>query len=190
MGDTDAVQWEINIYLDEKLFDTISVDVLSAGTLLHVTSDPWVATPGNHTVHFVLDAENHVDESNEDNNVMSKLFIVKLPVLNGEPTIVDIMGRPSQPTVGQMAIVQSEVRNIDTVPRDFTFIVQVKNPQGVVEYLSFITGSVNPGQSLTPGVSWTPQTSGEYVVETYVWKSFDEPIVLSESVSKEISVAG
>ncbi|MFQ5710235.1 MAG: hypothetical protein ACE5GD_00495 [Candidatus Geothermarchaeales archaeon] len=113
---------------------------------------------------------------------------VKFPLPASEPSVVDMMGSPTQPRVNQLVIVQSEISNVDTVSHTFTFIVQIKDPVGSVVSLSFITGSINVGQTINPGVSWIPREIGEYTIEIFVWKSFIEPLPLSEQVYKTVIV--
>ncbi|MBU4222890.1 MAG: carboxypeptidase regulatory-like domain-containing protein [Euryarchaeota archaeon] len=53
-------------YIGDRYFSGLSS---GSSTLL---SQTWVATPGNHTIKAVADANNHVSESDETNNSLSK----------------------------------------------------------------------------------------------------------------------
>ena len=53
-------------YIGDRYFSGLSS---GSSTLI---SQTWVATPGDHTIKAVVDANNHVSESNETNNSLSK----------------------------------------------------------------------------------------------------------------------
>jgi len=45
--------------------------------------------------------------------------------------------------------------------------------------LAFVTGTLEPYQSLKVGRSWVPEHPGKYTVEVLVWDSITEPSKLS-----------
>ena len=57
-----------------------------------------------------------------------------------------------------------------------------------MESLSWIQGQLSSGQNLDVSQSWTPKTSGDYNVETFVWTSLKDPTALSDSLTRSISV--
>jgi len=77
-GSEDAADFWVVLYLDgEEIASGIDTDGLPAGeTCTYSNTDPWEATLGKHTVRWVIDATNVIDELSEDNNEMSKIFIV------------------------------------------------------------------------------------------------------------------
>jgi hypothetical protein len=96
------------------------------------------------------------------------------------PEIVDVEGVPIlAPKVGQLLVVQSTIENVDVTDHDFAYIVQIKDKAGVVVHLAFITGTIVEGDTVTPGVSWTPTKAGTYNAEVFVWESLTEPEPLS-----------
>ena len=56
----------------------------------------------------------------------------------------------------------------------FVYVVQVKNQEGVVVSLGWISGSLNPGQTFSPALSWTPKISDAYTAEIFVWDVSEE----------------
>lgn len=65
--------WKIGYYMDDALVRAMNFGAFAA----HRSQDPaswWVATAGLHTYKCVLDYENAVYESNEDNNSASVMF--------------------------------------------------------------------------------------------------------------------
>ena len=75
------------------------------------------------------------------------------------------------------------------------YIVQVKNQNGIIISLGWISGSLNPGQIFSPALSWTPKVSDEYTAEIFVWdvseegsnKSWQRLDALAEHVTLKIT---
>ena len=106
------------------------------------------------------------------------------------PILTNQFGDPiSNPRVGQVIGIQSSLRNNDTVDQVFVFIVQVRDADLVVVDLGWIRNvRLEPGQTLDPALSWTPEVTGEYIIDIFVLQSFDEPFPLSKSHQLTISV--
>jgi hypothetical protein len=83
-GNADATGFEVNLYLDEALTasDTFS---LTAGANDTYFYEGWMATLGNHTARWIIDATDVIDEPNEDNNEMSKEFMIGYYLTVGSP---------------------------------------------------------------------------------------------------------
>jgi len=106
--------------------------------------------------------------------------LVEYPVPASEPSIIDpTTGQPTTPEVGKTVSIASTITNEDVVAKSFTYFVQIKDATGTVIYLAWMSGTLEPGQSLTPALGWTPSEAGNYTVEVYVWKSLAEPIPYS-----------
>ncbi len=88
--------------------------------------------------------------------------------------------------VNQQVQITADVTNNQETTQDFVFIVQIKNDENVIISLGWITGSLNPNQSLSPALSWTPDHSGSYLAEIFVWESLINQDALSESRSINI----
>lgn len=87
----------------------------------------------------------------------------------------------------QVQIVGS-LSNTQDYDQTFVYIFQVKNSQDSVESLSWIQGQLSSGQSLDVSQSWIPKRSGDYDIETFVWTSLGDPTVLSNAMTRSISV--
>jgi hypothetical protein len=110
------------------------------------------------------------------------------PVPATDLEIIDpISGETTTPTVGVMVIITANITNEGLSTHDFTYIVQVKK-DNVVEHLGLVTGTIEPEQSLQPGVSWTPLETGTYTVEIFVWKSLTEPEAYSPVLTTTVIV--
>ena len=88
--------------------------------------------------------------------------------------------------VNQQVQVTTDITNNQETTQDFVFIVQIKNDENVIISLGWITGSLNSKQLLSAALSWTPDHSGSYLVEIFVWESLTNQDALSESLSISI----
>jgi hypothetical protein len=106
------------------------------------------------------------------------------------PSTVDTMGNPvTTPTVGTVTIIQAEVCNNDTMSHTFTFIVQIKDASGAVVAITWIQDfTLAAGACAMPGVSWTPESTGTYTIEVFVWESLANPIALSPVFGQTVTV--
>ncbi len=78
--------------------------------------------------------------------------------------------------------IKSDLKNRLSIQQDFTYIVQIKDKDGLPVELKWIEGVLDQNMSLSPSVSWTPEDEGIYFAEIFVWHSFDNPIPLSTSI--------
>jgi len=77
---------------------------------------------------------------------------------------------------------------IMTLSRNLFIFFQVKNSVNFVESISWIQGELSPKQSLDVSQSWIPKESGIYQIETFVWNSLNNPMVLAPVTSTSIVV--
>ena len=82
----------------------------------------------------------------------------------------------------------SKVKNELDYKQDFAYIVQIKDRNGNVVSLSWVTGQVIPSQELGMSVSWTPQEYGEYTIDRFIWNSIKGAIPLDDSSSTKILI--
>lgn len=87
----------------------------------------------------------------------------------------------------QMQIVGTIV-NPNEFDQKFVYLFQVKNEQNIVESISWVQGELSSAQSLDVSQSWTPKTSGNYKIETFVWNSIADPTGLAPIMSTLITV--
>ena len=93
-----------------------------------------------------------------------------------------------QVPVNKQIQVTADVNNGQDRDQSFAYLVQIKNQNDVVVQLSWLTGTLTPGQSLNPSHSWTPITPGSYTAEIFVWDSINNPDALSPPLSMAIQV--
>ena len=101
-----------------------------------------------------------------------------------EPELADLFGdRIKEVVTGQPVLVQTKVTNSLNEHQPFVYILQVKDSEGFTVMLTWIKGMMNASSALDAGISWTPEESGNYIVEIFVWKSLEEPgLPLTKSI--------
>lgn len=92
-------------------------------------------------------------------------------------------------TVGKQVQITTDVANGQDRAQPFAYIVQIQNQDGVVCSLSWITGTLDAGQSLNPSQSWTPVAPGTYTAQIFVWASVGNPDALSPPITMTMLVS-
>jgi hypothetical protein len=107
------------------------------------------------------------------------------------PRVVDSFGNAITGAVksGQQIQITADLTNGQDRDQPFAYLVQIQDANGVTVSLSWITGTLTAGQSLNPAQSWTPQSSGTYTAQIFVWQSIDNPNALSPPLTTTINVA-
>ncbi len=96
--------------------------------------------------------------------------------ITSEPKLADISGdRIGQVVTGQPVLVHTQVSNNLNEQQPFVYILQIKDSQGFTVMLTWIKGTMNASADLDAGISWTPEESGRYTVDVFVWKSLEDP---------------
>jgi len=93
-----------------------------------------------------------------------------------------------QTKVNKQVQITSDVTNGQDRTQPFAYLVQIQNQDGVVVSLSWLTGSLDAGQSLNPSQSWTPASPGIYTAQIFVWTGINNPDALSPPLSMMITV--
>ena len=103
----------------------------------------------------------------------------------GKPIVTDSTGTVLEKLhVNNQLQIVSEIVNAQDFGQNFVYLIQITNDEGTIVSLSWIQGKLDENQSLELSQSWFPTESGEYKVETFVWKSLQNPIPISPSSSQ------
>ena len=103
--------------------------------------------------------------------------------------IVDTFGSSIDAvSVDQQVQITADLSNGQDRDQAFAYLIQIQNSDGVTVSLSWIAGSLSPGQSFSPSASWTPTSVGTYTVTAFVWESIDNPTALSPPLTIDVSV--
>lgn len=105
------------------------------------------------------------------------------------PKMVSLTGQElTSLHVGQQIGVESIIMNHATSQKKFTYMVQVLNNKGQVEYFEGLSASILPNQSFTVSQSWIPKESGQYTVQTFVLDSLLFPTPVTKVVQTQVTV--
>jgi len=91
--------------------------------------------------------------------------------------------------VDQQFQISADITNNQEKSQNFVYLVQIKNNAGFVVSLGWISGQLTPDQKLSPSLSWTPNESGEFTIEIYVWEGLLNHKALSEYTTLQINVS-
>ena len=90
--------------------------------------------------------------------------------------------------VENQIFVQTDLINNVDKQVQFAYVVQIRDEDGEVVSLSWMTGTMIPGQFLEASQSWIPHNKGKYTIETFVWDSVSDPMPLSPRKMTEFTV--
>jgi len=91
-------------------------------------------------------------------------------------------------TVDKQVMIMADLSNGQDRDQKFAYIIQIRDENGVVTSLSWITGSLTPGQTFSPALSWTPISAGTYTIQIFVWESVNNPDALSVPLLLSVDV--
>ena len=91
--------------------------------------------------------------------------------------------------VDQQIQISADITNHQKRSQNFVYLIQIKNDADFVVSLGWISGQLTPDQKLNPSLSWTPNNSGKYTAEIFVWGGLKNHSALSEYTKLQISVS-
>jgi len=91
--------------------------------------------------------------------------------------------------VHQQIQISSDITNNQMKSQTFVYIVQLKNEEGFVVSVGWISGQLTPDQKLNPSLSWTPVDSGEFTAEIFVWEGLQNQRALTENTTLPVNVS-
>lgn len=108
-----------------------------------------------------------------------------------DPRLLNSFGEALSENINtyQQVQISADVANKQTTPQTFVYIVQIVEDNGVIQKLTWISASLNPQQSLSPAISWTPTKPGTYTAQIYVWDSIKDANALSQQTQIKIIVS-
>ncbi len=131
-GEGIAKENKLGFYIDGKLWPalTLNTPALNKRQIkTYVTTVPWVATPGSHQIKAVIDMNNEVIESFENNNEATRVIHVARDVT--PPRIVDISPKGRLPlpvpavimkvVTDEDSVCKYDIKNVSYTSMRFTF---------------------------------------------------------------------
>jgi hypothetical protein len=108
-----------------------------------------------------------------------------------DPRLVNTFGISigNNVNVDQQFQISADITNNQEKSQNFVYLVQIKNNKGFVVSLGWISGQLTPDQKLSPSLSWTPNESGEFTTEIYVWEGLINHKALSQYTTLQINVS-
>jgi len=108
-----------------------------------------------------------------------------------DPRLENAFGSPvvDNVNVNQQIQISADITNIQEKSQNFVYLVQIKNKTGFVVSLGWISGQLTPDQKLSPSLSWTPDESGEFTAEIFVWEGLKNHNALTEYTMLQINVS-
>lgn len=119
--------------------------------------------------------------------VLSPMVPLAYSQLSGGVSVSLQNGVWTVPTNKQVQISADIANGLDR-DQPFAYIVQVLDKNGVAIQLSWLTGMLSAGQSLTPSQSWTPTVPGNYTAQIFVWSGINNPDALSPPLVMKLTV--
>jgi len=89
--------------------------------------------------------------------------------------------------VNRQIEIGSNLTNVTIKNQTFAYIVQISDEHHVIS-LSSVSGLLLPSQTFNPSISWTPQRTGNYNVQIFVWQRINNPNALSPPLSTDLIV--
>jgi len=105
------------------------------------------------------------------------------------PELQDVTGQEiDEVSAGQQVVLATSVRNNNDAPQPFVALIEVRDDTGVTVFLAWQTGTLPASGQTQVGLSWTPDTSGDYEIRTFVISDLNNPQVLSPVSESNITV--
>jgi len=126
---------------------------------------------------------------------ISLLVILLVPMIQissaiqGEKYSASLKNGIWETKVNKQVQISSDITNNQDRTQSFAYLVQIQNQEGVVVSLSWLSGSLDAGQSMTPSQSWIPVLPGTYTAQIFVWAGINNPDALSSPLTMKIIVS-
>lgn len=85
-------------------------------------------------------------------------------------------------------MISADITNNQDVLQPFTCLTRVTGEDNSAVFLSWLAGTLSPGQPLSPAQSWVPSEAGIFSIEVFVWESVRNPGALSAPPSMQVVV--
>jgi hypothetical protein len=169
---------------------------LSFGSASSTTGGAITVRTGDEvTVEYTDEFPADFEEAEDDKDFT---FVVPFGATGGSPTSTtpsapvakDVQGGTvSQITVGQQVVLTTQITNNIDDELPFVGLIEVRDSDGITQFLAWQTGVMDSGDRSEIGLSWTPEDAGDYQVRTFVISSLNNPQVLSPVATSTISVS-
>lgn len=125
-GGAEAGAFVVRFELDGRALGNVSLPLLPPGVGITVSSAPWAATGGDHTIRAIADATGAVPEEEERNNEYARAFAAAPPRFEGpDLRVSEVLLDPPHPVVGARVTFTALVENggTDVGPFEVRFVL-------------------------------------------------------------------
>jgi hypothetical protein len=89
-------------------------------------------------------------------------------------------GSLDDPPGGGQRLLTATIANNSTQSLSYAAFLDLRDSEGVTQYLEFHKGRLDPEASSDIASSWTPDRPGEYELRVFVISDFENPEILSQ----------
>ena len=152
---------------------SLSTNTSSGNRLYAVPGDSIFTKYDDHTLPKPFSKSDEI--SIETSAIIDHLLSPINRIQTSPISFSDSFGNPVTSIISQkqMQIVGKIENHID-YDQEFIYFIQIKNSDFDVISLSWIQGQLSSKQILDVSLSWIPEKSDTYFLETYVWNSLNE----------------
>ena len=116
--------------------------------------------------------------------------ITSSPVPSTDASLIDVTPRPPMfydmagnrihnSTLGYPVMILTDFTNAKLVSQSVTFLIEVRDENGVTQYLAWQITTAPTMGTKSAGISWISDKAGEYQIRTFVISNLTNPQVLS-----------
>jgi hypothetical protein len=91
---------------------------------------------------------------------------------------------------GKQAVISVSLKNKNQTDLSVVTFVEVRDFNGITQYLAYQTSNLEAGGEAEFGVSWLPMDSGKYSLRTLCVTGLENPNILSTVIVEDIIVEG
>jgi len=178
----DALETKEDSGLFQAVISFTQNSVSSGNRLYAIPGDSIYSKYEDNTLpspHSILDDLDIQAEAKLDSGIPPIQRISQVVAFISDSFGVQIL----EPTINQQLQIVGIITNNQNYDQTFSYIIQVKDQDGIVISLSWIQGELASNQSLDLSQSWTPTAAGNYSIETFVWNSLEDQTPLSPKSS-------
>lgn len=169
--------YTVRLFVNGVLEDVREVEI-EAGSSKLLTFILVRTKPGTYLVQ--------VDGVTQTFTVKPSLY---MPITLTQPQPVSATGEPiDKVKVGEPVALTANISNKAIIEQATLYIIQIKNEIGRIVHLAYMSGKIPSETTLPFAVEWISTKPGTYTIEAYAWKSWEEPIPLSEPTSQSITI--
>ena len=111
------------------------------------------------------------------------------PIRISDSLVADIDGNPlSSVPVGSQAVINFTISNNYSSPGQFVVIVLIEDSNGATESISWEEITIDANKSTEYSLSWSPTSSGNHTIETFVWSDLANQVPIANPNFLEVSV--